>query len=90
MGREGKKDSINTGDTIPNTKLFWKRGLGEMAEKERICILCGKREVMHSYICGSCQEKIQGEAMGKRREMREEAQQAVAGQEVASKDRKKE
>ena len=61
-----------------------------MAEKERVCILCGKREMMHSYICGACQEKIQGEAVGKRREMRKEAQRALAGSERARKDREKE
>lgn len=48
-----------------------------MAEKLRTCILCGNREVMTGYICSFCQEKIQKEATGKRREMLEEARMAL-------------
>ncbi len=48
-----------------------------MAERERVCILCGKKEEMLSYICPACQDKIQREVMGRRREMRKEAEQAL-------------
>ena len=48
-----------------------------MDEKERTCILCGGREEMLGFICSACQEKIQREAVGKRREMRKEAERAL-------------
>ena len=48
-----------------------------MSEREKVCILCGKKEVMPGYICSTCQEKIQQEAIGKRREMRREAYKAM-------------
>ncbi len=48
-----------------------------MEEKFRTCILCGKKEPMLGYICIGCQEKIQKEAMGRRKEMREAAETAL-------------
>ena len=48
-----------------------------MAEGEKVCIFCGKKEVMLGYICSFCQEKIQQEAMSKRSEMRREARRAM-------------
>jgi predicted nucleic acid-binding Zn ribbon protein len=48
-----------------------------MVEKERTCILCGRKEEMQSYICSACQDKIQREAMGKRQQMRKEAERAL-------------
>jgi hypothetical protein len=34
-----------------------------MSEPKRTCILCGEKEQMVGYICLSCQEKIQREAV---------------------------
>lgn len=48
-----------------------------MTEREKVCILCGKKEVMLGFICLACQDKIQREATGKRSEMRKEAQKAM-------------
>ena len=48
-----------------------------MSERKRICILCGKKEEMHSYICSNCQDKIQREVMGKRAQMRKDAEKEL-------------
>ena len=48
-----------------------------MAERERVCILCGKREEMHSYICSQCQDKIQREVMLRRSQMRKKAEKEL-------------
>jgi hypothetical protein len=40
-----------------------------MAEREKVCILCGQKEIMLGYICTACQEKIQSEVVDRRREM---------------------
>lgn len=49
----------------------------ENGERTRTCILCGAKENMAGYICSVCQEKIQSEAAGKRREMEKEAERAL-------------
>lgn len=41
------------------------------------CILCGARQVMLSYICTGCQDKIQREVMGSRTEMVREARDTL-------------
>ncbi|HUT54933.1 MAG TPA: hypothetical protein VM658_16200 [bacterium] len=48
-----------------------------MTERERVCILCGKKEEMLGYMCPACQDRIQREVMGKRREMRQEAERVL-------------
>jgi hypothetical protein len=48
-----------------------------MNEREKVCILCGKKEVMVGYMCGYCQDRIQKEAVGKREKMRQEADTAM-------------
>lgn len=47
-----------------------------MEAKERKCILCGAKEVMHGYICAGCQDKIQREVVAHRLEMRKTAGEA--------------
>lgn len=44
-----------------------------MTEREKICILCGKKERMLGYICMACQDRIQTEAVDSRQSMRLEA-----------------
>ncbi len=44
-----------------------------MQEKRRKCIFCGKEELMTTYICTECQERIQKEVMLRRENMRKEA-----------------
>ena len=44
-----------------------------MDEREKICILCGAREVMPGYICTACQERIQQEVVDQRENMRQAA-----------------
>ena len=48
-----------------------------MNEKTRTCILCGKKELMPSYVCDSCQVKVRGEILGKKKWLRKEAEQAL-------------
>jgi hypothetical protein len=48
-----------------------------MGERERVCILCGKKERMLGYMCPACQDKIQREVMGRRKEMRKESEKAL-------------
>lgn len=50
-----------------------------MTEREKVCILCGKREVMLSYICSACQERIQSEAADQRTQMRQQASGNIQG-----------
>lgn len=40
-----------------------------MDEREKVCILCGAKEVMTGYICTACQERIQQEAVDQREKM---------------------
>jgi len=53
------------------------KGKKIMAERERVCILCGRKEEMESYICRSCQDRIQKEVLGKRREMKRAAEKEL-------------
>jgi hypothetical protein len=48
-----------------------------MIEKERACILCGRRELMVTYICESCKAKVQGEILGRKKEVDKQAQQTL-------------
>ena len=47
-----------------------------MADREKTCILCGKKDIMHGYICTDCQDKIQREVVSFRREKLKQAEQA--------------
>ena len=50
-----------------------------MPEREKVCILCGKKEVMVGYICMACQDRIQKEAVEERRQMLQEASGNIIG-----------
>jgi hypothetical protein len=48
-----------------------------MLIKERRCIICGRSEVMPSFICQACRARIQGELLGKRKQIDREARKAL-------------
>lgn len=49
-----------------------------MAEPvKKKCMVCAKEKVFEGSICPECQEKIRGEAVGRRKEEKREADRAL-------------
>ncbi len=53
-----------------------------MAEKARMCMLCGMREVVTSSICPMCAEGVKREAMGQQSAVKRQAEQETRRQGV--------
>lgn len=48
-----------------------------MAEKPRLCMICGLREVETSSICPTCAEGVKREALGKQATLKQQAEQEM-------------
>ena len=53
-----------------------------MAEKPKLCMLCGFEEVETSSICPSCAEGVKREAMGKQANLKQQAEREARRQGV--------
>jgi uncharacterized Zn finger protein (UPF0148 family) len=48
-----------------------------MAEKPRLCMLCGLQEVETGSICPACQEGVKREALGKQANLKQQAEREM-------------
>ena len=53
-----------------------------MAEKPKLCMLCGMREVETSSICPTCSEGVKREALGKQSLLKQQADKEIRRQGV--------
>jgi hypothetical protein len=53
-----------------------------MAEKKRLCMLCGMREVETSSVCPTCAEGVKREALGKQGALKQQAEKEIRRQGV--------
>ena len=53
-----------------------------MADKPKMCMLCGMREVETSSICPTCAEGVKREAMGQQATMKQQAEKEMRRQGV--------
>jgi hypothetical protein len=53
-----------------------------MAEKPKMCMLCGMREVETSSICATCAESVKREAMGQQATVKRQAEREIRRQGV--------
>ncbi|MBM3224043.1 MAG: hypothetical protein FJZ47_09605 [Candidatus Tectomicrobia bacterium] len=53
-----------------------------MAEKPRMCMLCGMREVETSSICPTCAEGVKREALGQQITVKRQAEREIRRQGV--------
>ncbi|MGE3540733.1 MAG: hypothetical protein AB7N91_25250 [Candidatus Tectimicrobiota bacterium] len=53
-----------------------------MAEKPRLCMLCGIREVETSSICPTCSEGVKREALGQQTVLKHQADKEIRRQGV--------
>ena len=53
-----------------------------MAEKPKMCMLCGVREVETKSICSTCAESVKREAMGQQATVKRQAEQEIRRQGV--------
>ena len=53
-----------------------------MADKPKMCMLCGIREVETSSICPTCAESVKREAMGQQATVKRQAEQEIRRQGV--------
>ena len=54
-----------------------------MADKPKMCMLCGIREVETSSICATCTESVKREAMGQQAAVKRQAEQEIRRQGVS-------
>lgn len=54
-----------------------------MAEKPRLCMLCGMREVETSSICPTCADGVKREALGHQTHLKQQAEKEIRRQGVA-------
>jgi hypothetical protein len=54
-----------------------------MADKPKMCMLCGLREVETSSICSKCAEGVKREAMGQQAAVKRQAEQEIRRQGVS-------
>ncbi len=54
-----------------------------MAEKPKMCMLCGMREVETSSICPTCAESVKREAMGQQAAVKRQAEKEIRRQGVS-------
>jgi uncharacterized Zn finger protein (UPF0148 family) len=48
-----------------------------MAEKPRLCMICGLQEVETGSICPACQEGVKREAVGKQANLKQQAEREM-------------
>ena len=53
-----------------------------MADKPKMCMLCGMREVETSSICPTCAEGVKREAMGQQEAVKRQAEKEIRRQGV--------
>jgi len=53
-----------------------------MADKPKMCMICGMREVETSSICPTCAEGVKREAMGQQSSLKRQAEQEIRRQGV--------
>ena len=53
-----------------------------MADKPKMCMLCGMREVETSSICPTCAESVKREAMGQQATVKRQAEKEIRRQGV--------
>ena len=53
-----------------------------MADKPKLCMICGMREVETSSICPTCAENVKREAMGQQSSLKRQADKEVRRQGV--------
>jgi len=53
-----------------------------MAEKAKMCMICGMREVETSSICPACAESVKREAMGQQTTLKRQAEKEIRRQGV--------
>ena len=53
-----------------------------MADKPKMCMICGMREVETSSICPTCSEGVKREAMGQQSAIKRQAEKEVRRQGV--------
>ena len=53
-----------------------------MADKPKMCMLCGMREVETSSICSICAESVKREAMGQQAAVKRQAEKEIRRQGV--------
>ena len=54
-----------------------------MADKPKMCMLCGIREVETSAICPACAESVKREALGKQVDLKRQAEKEIRRQGVS-------
>ena len=54
-----------------------------MADKPKMCMLCGMREVETSSICPMCAESVKREAMGQQAAVKRQAEREIRRQGVS-------
>ena len=54
-----------------------------MAEKPKMCMLCGMREVETGSICPACSENVKREAMGQQANLKRQAEKEIRRQGVS-------
>jgi hypothetical protein len=54
-----------------------------MADKPKLCMLCGIREVETSSICSACAESVKREAMGQQATVKRQAEKEIRRQGVS-------
>lgn len=54
-----------------------------MAEKAKLCMLCGIREVETSSICPTCSEGVKREALGQQSTLKRQAEREIRRQGVS-------
>jgi hypothetical protein len=57
-----------------------------MAEKPKLCMICGLREVETGSICPTCAEGVKREAMGKQANLKQQAEREIRRQGVNPED----
>ena len=53
-----------------------------MAEKPKMCMICGMREVETSSICPTCSESVKREALGQQSALKRQAEKEIRRQGV--------
>ena len=53
-----------------------------MADKPKMCMICGMREVETSSICPTCAESVKREAMGQQSTLKRQAEKEIRRQGV--------
>jgi len=53
-----------------------------MADKPKMCMLCGMREVETSSICPACADSVKREAMGQQADVKRQAEREIRRQGV--------